>query len=40
MVKLKMTFKDEEIADKAFEKYRDYEEAKTAINIVLNEEYL
>lgn len=40
MAKLKMTIKDEDLADKAFEKYRDYEVAKTAINTALNQEYL
>lgn len=40
MAKLKMTIKDEDLADKAFEKYKDYEVAKTAINTALNQEYL
>lgn len=40
IAKLKMTIKDEDLADKAFEKYRDYEVAKTAINEILNQEYL
>lgn len=39
-VKLALKIKDEEIADKAFEAYRDYELAKTAINTALNQEYL
>lgn len=39
-VKLDLKIKDEEIADKAFEAYRDYELAKTAINTALNQEYL
>lgn len=40
MAKLQMTIADEEIANKAFEKYRDYEVAKTSINTALNQEYL
>ena len=40
MVKLALKIADEEIADKAFEEYRDYEVAKTAINTALNQEYL
>lgn len=40
MAKLRITIKDEDIADKAFEEYRNYEVAKTAINSALNEEYL
>lgn len=40
IVKLALKIKDEEIADKAFEAYRDYELAKTAINTALNQEYL
>lgn len=39
-VKLALKIKDEEIADKAFEAYRDYELAKTTINTALNQEYL
>lgn len=39
-VKLALKIKDEEIANKAFEAYRDYELAKTAINTALNQEYL
>ena len=39
-VKLDLKIKDEEIANKAFEAYRDYELAKTAINTALNQEYL
>ena len=39
-VKLALKIKDEEIADKAFKAYRDYELAKTAINTALNQEYL
>lgn len=39
-VKLDLKIKDEELADKAFEAYRDYELAKTAINTALNQEYL
>ncbi len=38
--KLALEIADEEIADKAFEAYRDYEVAKTAINTALNQEYL
>lgn len=40
MAKLQMTIKDEDLADKAFEKNRDYEVVKTAINTALNQEYL
>lgn len=40
MAKLKMTIKDEDLADKAFEEYKNYEVAKTAINTVLDQEYL
>ncbi|MBB1573897.1 MAG: hypothetical protein D8B49_01035 [Riemerella sp.] len=40
MAKFKMTIKDEDLADRAFEKYKDYEVTKTAINSVLNQEYL
>lgn len=40
IVKLALKIKDEEIANKAFEAYRDYELAKTAINTALNQEYL
>lgn len=40
MVKLALKIEDEEIADKAFEAYRDYELVKTAINTALNQEYL
>ena len=39
-VKLALKIKDEEIANKAVEAYRDYELAKTAINTALNQEYL
>ena len=39
-VKLALKIKDEEIANKAFDAYRDYELAKTAINTALNQEYL
>lgn len=39
-VKLALKIKDEEIANKAFEAYRDYELAKTSINTALNQEYL
>lgn len=38
--KLVLKIEDEEIANKAFEAYRDYEVAKTAINTALNQEYL
>ena len=40
IVKLALKIKDEEIANKAFDAYRDYELAKTAINTALNQEYL
>ena len=40
MAKFKKTIKDEDLADRAFEKYKDYEVTKTAINSVLNQEYL
>ena len=40
IVKLALKIKDEEIADKAFEAYRDYELAKTTINTALNQKYL
>ena len=40
MAKIEMGIDNEEIADKAFEAYRDYEVAKTAINTALNQEYL
>lgn len=40
MAKFKMTIKDEDLADRAFEKYKDYEVTKTTINSVLNQEYL
>ena len=39
-VKLALKIKDEEIANKVFDAYRDYELAKTAINTALNQEYL
>jgi|GEM_PF-526917 hypothetical protein len=40
IAKIEMTIANEEIADKAFEAYRDYEVAKTAINTALNQKYL
>ena len=40
IAKIEMTIANGEIADKAFEAYRDYEVAKTAINTALNQEYL
>lgn len=40
MAKIEVTIANEEIADKAFEAYRDYGLAKTAINTALNQEYL
>lgn len=40
IMKLEMTLKDEDIADKAFEEFRDYEKVKTAINNILNQKYL
>jgi len=40
IAKIEMTIANKEIADKAFEAYRDYKVAKTAINIALNQEYL
>lgn len=40
IAKIQITIQDEEIADKVFEKYRDYEVAKTAVNTALNQEYL
>ena len=38
--KLALKIADEELADKVFEAYRDYELAKTSINTALNQEYL
>nr|DAT24169.1 MAG TPA: hypothetical protein [Caudoviricetes sp.] len=38
--KLALKIEDEELANKAFDAYRDYELAKTAINTALNQEYL
>lgn len=40
VAKLQMTIKDEDLANKAFEEYKNYEVAKTAINTALNQEYL
>ena len=40
MAKLALKIGNEEIADKAFEIYKSYEVAKTAINTALNQEYL
>ena len=40
IAKIEMTIANGEIADKAFEAYRDYEVAKTAVNTALNQEYL
>ena len=40
IAKIEITIANEEIADKAFEAYRDYEVAKTAINTALNQKYL
>lgn len=40
IAKIEMTIANEEIADKAFEAYRDYEVAKTAVNTALNQKYL
>lgn len=40
IAQLQMTIKDEDIADEAFEEFRDYENVKTAINNMLNQEYL
>ena len=38
--KQKELLKNKDLADRAFEKYKDYEVTKTAINSVLNQEYL
>lgn len=40
MAKLQLIIKDEDIADKTFEAYKYYEIAKTAVNEILNQEYL
>ena len=40
MAKIEVIIANEEIADKAFEAFRDYELAKAAINTALNQEYL
>ena len=40
MAKLTITIKDEKIANKTFEKARDYDTAKALINNALNQEYL
>lgn len=40
MAKIEVIIANEEIANKAFEAFRDYELAKAAINTALNQEYL
>jgi len=40
MAKIEVITANEEIANKAFEAFRDYELAKAAINTALNQEYL
>ena len=40
MAKFKITIKDEDLADRAFERYKDYEVTKIVINTALNQEYL
>ena len=40
IAKIEITIANKEIADKAFESYRDYGLAKTAVNTALNQEYL
>nr|DAY26214.1 MAG TPA: hypothetical protein [Caudoviricetes sp.] len=40
IAKIEITIANKETADKAFEAYRDYEVAKTAVNTALYQEYL